>query len=78
MTFSTCVMTRDGGGGREGGEFDVHCDPLGPSGPPMVGLLNPRTQESMEKTFDTSQVLPGIKIGNGLHSVFKVDATAFR
>ena len=63
-------------GGRGGGEFDVHCDPLGPSGPPLVGLTQ-EPKKAWKKPL-THLRLPGIKIGNGQHSVFKVDAAAFR
>ena len=34
------------------GEFDMHCDPLGSSGTPLVGL----NRESMESNFDISEV----------------------
>ena len=34
------------------GEFDMHCDPLGSPGTPLVGL----NRESMESNFDISQV----------------------
>ena len=44
-------MTREGGGGG-GEEFDVHYDPLGSPGTPLVEF----NRESMESNFDTSQV----------------------
>ena len=38
--------------GEGDGEFDVHCDPLGSPGTPLVGF----NRQSMESNFDTSQV----------------------
>ena len=45
------------------GEFDLHCDPLGSPGTPLVGLV----RGSMESNL-THHRLPGLNIGDGQHT----------
>ena len=54
----------DKGWGMGDGEFDVHCDPLGSPGTPLVGLV----RESMESVNLTDLRLPGLNIGDGQHT----------
>ena len=46
--------------GWRDGEFDLHCDPLGSPGTPLVGLV----QESTESNL-THLRLPGLNTGDG-------------
>ena len=53
----------DKGWGGGGGEFDLHCDPLGSPGTPLVGFVRGHMESKL-----THHRLPGLNIGDGRHT----------